>query len=84
MGHYNHLSTNEREITMVEREKGMSMRAIARMTGRSASSISRELRRNQTDAAGAIARVRRRSGILSAGRYAIGHAFFGRSCSGIH
>jgi len=47
MGHYNHLSTNEREITMVEREKGMSMRAIARMTGRSASSISRELRRNQ-------------------------------------
>ncbi len=47
MGHYKHLSTNEREITMVEREKGTSLREIARKMGRSVSTISRELCRGK-------------------------------------
>jgi len=47
MDHYRHLSTKEREITMVEQGKAMSVRAIARTLGRSPSTISRELRRNQ-------------------------------------
>lgn len=46
MGHYKHLSTEERETAMVLQCQGASIRAIARMLGRSPSTLSRELRRN--------------------------------------
>lgn len=46
MGHYKHLTTEERETAMVLRGQGASIRAIARMLGRSPSTLSRELRRN--------------------------------------
>lgn len=46
MSHYKHLTTEERETAMVLRAQGASMRAIARMLGRSPSTLSRELRRN--------------------------------------
>lgn len=48
MSHYTHLTTQERERTMVYLGQGQSIRAIALMLGRSASTISRELRRNRT------------------------------------
>jgi IS30 family transposase len=61
---YSHLSAEERAVIMIEHGKGSSMRAIARLLGRSTSTVSRELARN-LDALGrnAIsARLRDRTG----------------------
>lgn len=46
MRKYQHLSLEERERLWVLKEKGLSLRYIARQMGRSQSSLSRELRRN--------------------------------------
>ncbi|HWR22596.1 MAG TPA: IS30 family transposase [Feifaniaceae bacterium] len=46
MGHYRHLTTDERESTMALRSQGLSLRAIARKLKRSPATISREVRRN--------------------------------------
>jgi IS30 family transposase len=43
---YSHLSAEERAVIMIEHGKGSSMRAIARLLGRSTSTVSRELARN--------------------------------------
>lgn len=42
---YHHLSPEERAVLMIERRSGSSLRSIARLLGRSASTVSRELRR---------------------------------------
>ena len=47
MDHYRHLTTEERESTMVLCEQGVSLRAIARILGRSPATVSRELHRNK-------------------------------------
>ena len=47
MSHYHHLSILEREKLLVLRTEGKSIRAIAMEIGRSASTISREVRRNR-------------------------------------
>jgi IS30 family transposase len=44
---YSHLSAEERAVIMIEREKDASVRAIARLLGRSASTVSHELARNR-------------------------------------
>ena len=44
---YQHLTLEERYCLAEFREKGLSIRAIARMLKRSPSTISRELRRNR-------------------------------------
>lgn len=44
---YSHLSAEERAVIMIEHGKGSSMPAIARLLGRSASTVSRELARNR-------------------------------------
>ena len=46
MSHYTHFTIEEREKSRVLLEQGLSIRAIARILNRSASSVSRELRRN--------------------------------------
>ena len=46
MSHYKHLTLSEREELMYFLAKGYSMRHIAKELGRSASTISRELKRN--------------------------------------
>ena len=46
MKNYSHLSAEERAVIMIERGKGSSIRAIARVLGRSGSTVSRELARN--------------------------------------
>lgn len=46
MSHYTHFTIEEREKSMVMLAGGASMRAIARVLGRSPSTVSRELRRN--------------------------------------
>lgn len=46
MGHYRHLTTEERENTMLLMAKGFSIRMVALELNRSASSISREIGRN--------------------------------------
>lgn len=46
MNHYHHLSTTERESILRMQGEGKSLRAMSRALGRSASTISRELRRN--------------------------------------
>ena len=46
MSHYHHLSTIERESILRMKGEGKSLRAMGRVLGRSASTISRELRRN--------------------------------------
>jgi IS30 family transposase len=43
---YRHLSAEDRAVVMIEHRKGVSLRSIARELRRSASTISRELRRN--------------------------------------
>lgn len=48
MDHYHHLSIGERESILYMRGEGKSIRAIAVFLKRSASTISRELKRNQT------------------------------------
>ncbi|MDD6160864.1 MAG: IS30 family transposase [Oscillospiraceae bacterium] len=47
MSHYQHLTIKERESLWEYRIKGESIREIARQLGRSPSTVSRELRRNQ-------------------------------------
>jgi IS30 family transposase len=47
MNHYHHLSTNERESILFMSGQGKSIRAMAKALGRSAATISRELRRNR-------------------------------------
>lgn len=47
MSCYSHLTIKERESLMLFREKGKSIREIARELGRAPSTISRELRRNE-------------------------------------
>ncbi|WP_143176365.1 helix-turn-helix domain-containing protein, partial [Burkholderia ubonensis] len=49
MKEYKHLSAEERAAIMIERAKNTSVRAIARLLGRSASTITRELARNHTE-----------------------------------
>ena len=44
--HYTHLSAEERGLIMAERHRGTSGAKIARMLGRSPSTIWRELKRN--------------------------------------
>lgn len=64
---YRHLSAEERAVIMIEQGKGSSMRTMARLLGRSASTVSRELARNREAAlsgyhardAGASYRIRR-------------------------
>jgi IS30 family transposase len=46
MNHYTHLTIEERENAMVLKEKGLSIRAIARTLNRTSSTISREFKRN--------------------------------------
>jgi IS30 family transposase len=46
MNHYTHLTIEEREKAMVLKEKGLSIRAIARILNRTPSTISREFKRN--------------------------------------
>ncbi len=47
MNHYYHLTPEERAVIMIEHHKGQSIRSISRFLKRSASTISRELSRNQ-------------------------------------
>lgn len=47
MNTYHHLSSEERAIIMIERQRGTSLRAIASQLNRSPSTLSREIRRNQ-------------------------------------
>jgi len=49
MTKYQHLSGEERAAIMIERARNTSVRAIARLLGRSASTITRELARNRTE-----------------------------------
>ncbi|PPU91225.1 helix-turn-helix domain-containing protein, partial [Xanthomonas hyacinthi] len=42
---YSHLSSEERAVLQVERDRGTSLRGIGRRLGRSASTLSREIRR---------------------------------------
>lgn len=63
---YCHLTVKERVIIDYEREKGVGVRAIARLIGRAAGTVSRELRRNKKpdkpyhfSSAGHLARTRR-------------------------
>ncbi len=58
MSHYTHLTIEEREQSRGLLEQGASIRAIARMLGRSPSTVSREFKRNS----------------YSTGRYAAHHA----------
>jgi len=44
--HYKHLNTEERVMLMLMRNRGESLRSIGEVLGRSASTLSRELRRN--------------------------------------
>lgn len=46
MSCYNHLTIEERECLMLSRERGESIRQIAKKLGRAPSTVSRELRRN--------------------------------------
>ena len=47
MNTYTHLSAEERAVIMLERQRGVSIREIASQIDRSASTVSRELSRNQ-------------------------------------
>jgi IS30 family transposase len=47
MNTYTHLSSEERAVLMLERQRGASIRHIALLLGRSPSTLSRELSRNQ-------------------------------------
>ena len=47
MRHYTHLSIEEREKLYLRRGQGAKLREIARELGRSVSTISRELKRNE-------------------------------------
>ncbi len=49
---YRHLSSEERAVILCERERGSSVRAIARLLGRHASTITRELQRPAGDSGG--------------------------------
>lgn len=67
MSNYQHLSPEERAVIMLERQRGMSLRHIAKQLGRSPSTLDREIRRNQrgtrtycATAAGKAYRQRRR------------------------
>ena len=48
MSHYQHLSIEERESIWENRIKGKNIREIAKHLGRSPSTVSRELKRNQS------------------------------------
>ena len=48
MSHYQHLSIKERESIWENRIRGKNIREIARELGRSPSTVSRELKRNQS------------------------------------
>ena len=43
---YSHFTPSEREKILVSYDRGVSIRAMARMLGRAGSSVSRELKRN--------------------------------------
>lgn len=49
MSHYKHLTIEERESLYLRKNRGESIRSIAKELGRSPSTISRELRRNKPD-----------------------------------
>lgn len=42
--HYSHMSAEERAVLQLERDQGSSLRSIGRRLGRSASTLSREVR----------------------------------------
>ncbi|MCD9008075.1 helix-turn-helix domain-containing protein, partial [Luteimonas sp. XNQY3] len=44
---YSHLSSEERAVLQVERDRGTSLLAIGRRLGRSASTLSREIQRSE-------------------------------------
>lgn len=44
---YRHLSVEDRAVIMIERSKGVSLRAIGRMLGRAVSTVSREITRGR-------------------------------------
>ena len=46
---YSHLSAEERAAIMIEQSRQTSCRGIARLLGRSVSTVSRELSRNRTE-----------------------------------
>ena len=46
---YQHLSAEERAVIQIERRNGLSLRAIARSLDRNASTVSRELSRNEVE-----------------------------------
>lgn len=48
--HYNHLNATDRVTLMLMRRQGVSLRAIARELQRAPSTLSRELKRHETDA----------------------------------
>lgn len=50
MTKYKHLSAEERAVIMIEHRKGSGTRVIARLLGRSTSTVSRELARNRDTA----------------------------------
>nr|MCR4677114.1 helix-turn-helix domain-containing protein [Sphaerochaetaceae bacterium] len=47
MGHYRHLTLEEREMIMALYHEGRRISEIARIIGRNRSTISRELKRNR-------------------------------------
>lgn len=75
MGHYRHLSIEEREDVMLLAQQHRGVREIARAIGRDKSTVSRELRRNAFSAgegvcyrASAAQRETRGAGRAAAGR----------------
>ena len=60
MSHYQHLTISERESIWENKLAGKSLREIARQTGRSVSTISRELKRAKST--GLLRRKRNMSG----------------------
>ena len=75
MSHYRHLSTTERKSIFRMQGEGKSLQAMSRTLGRSASTISRELRRNEGE--GKITLPARQNGdVANAGNVAISKRYF--------
>lgn len=57
MGAYTHLTAEERGLIMAEHQRGSTGAAVARLLGRSRSTVTRELRRNGTAGGVYVART---------------------------